>query len=60
MLHFNDTLDLRQKLNDYETLETLRKGARVVARDFDSEQVRTAFLFVLSCDPVECTDCSQN
>lgn len=27
------------------------EGARAVARDFDSEQVRTVFVFVLFCDP---------
>lgn len=27
------------------------EGARAAARDFDSEQVRTVFVFVLFCDP---------
>jgi hypothetical protein len=46
MLHFNDTLDLSNKLYESETLKTKRKCARVVARDFVCGQVRTAFAFV--------------
>lgn len=44
MLHFNDTLDLDNKLNDSETLKTERKCAHVVVRDFAGEQ---SVLFLL-------------